>query len=50
MLLRLLQQLLGGLGIDRSLTDTLEAPDLKLNRWAESFDARALPGLEVLGL
>ena len=30
---RLLEQLLGGLGVDRNLTAALEAPDLKLDRW-----------------
>lgn len=29
---RLLEQLLGGLGVDRHLTAALEAPDLKLDR------------------
>ncbi|WIA41754.1 hypothetical protein OEZ86_009092 [Tetradesmus obliquus] len=36
---RLLEQLLGGLGVDRNLTAALEAPDLKLDRLAPAVSA-----------
>jgi hypothetical protein len=34
-LMRLLEQLLGGLGVDRGLAAALESPDLKLDRWGK---------------
>jgi hypothetical protein len=36
-LMRLLEQLLGGLGVDRGLAAALEAPDLKLDRWVQGL-------------